>query len=278
MQEYSGFPLDEALQYLQGRIHDSPDVFLVLGSGLSELAQGVESAVIIPFEDVPGFPSAGVEGHTGRLISGPMSGRGVLIQSGRFHFYEGHPGDVVVAPVRLAGALGAKMVILTNAAGGIAEDLEAGSILLLDDFLNLMFRNPLVGPVREGEDRFPDMSQPFDAPLRERALALAPELGIPLRRGVYAAVLGPSYETPAEVRFLEKIGAHAVGMSTVPEVIAARAQGLRVLAFSLITNRAAGMGAGTLDHQEVLEVGKAAGGKLGSLIQALLPEIPGQGA
>ena len=182
--------------------------------------------------------------------------------------------DVVVAPVRLAAALGARTLILTNAAGGIADELTPGSIMLLNDHVNLMGRSPLVGPVVGREARFPDTSAAYDAEYRDRAQELAEELGIPLIQGTYAACLGPSYETPAEIRFLMKAGADAVGMSTVPEVIAARALGMRVVAFSLVTNRAAGLGDAALDHEEVLEVGEAAGGKLKELILALVRELP----
>jgi len=267
------FSLEAAIARVRERIPESPEVFLVLGSGLSGLADGVEDAVTIPFSEVPGFPQVGVAGHAGHLVFGVLEGKRVLMQAGRFHFYEGHPAEVVVAPVRLAAALGAGTVILTNAAGGIAKELEAGSIMLLDDHLNLMGRSPLAGPVHGSEDRFPDMSQPYDSGLQKKALELAGALGIPLSRGTYAAVLGPSYETPAEIRYLERAGAHAVGMSTVPEAITARALGLRVVGFSLITNRAAGMGNATLDHQEVLDVGDQAGEKLRALVRALIREL-----
>ena len=274
MRNEAHFPFSQALASLQDRLSQPPDVLLVLGSGLSGLAEGVPGAVSIPFQEVPGFPGAGVAGHAGRFVFGDLEGRRVLFQGGRFHFYEGYPAELVVAPVRLAAALGAKTVILTNAAGGIARGLEPGSIMLLDDHLNLMGRSPLRGPSRSGEPRFPDMAAPYDPALQSRALELAGELGIPLNRGVYAAVLGPSYETPAEVRFLEKAGAHAVGMSTVPEAITAAALGLRVVGFSLITNRAAGLGGATLDHQEVLDVGREAGGRLEALIRALVRDLP----
>ena len=271
----TSFPFQEAMAALGGRIPQSPEILLVLGSGLSGLAETVPHAVSIPFGEVPGFPRAGVAGHAGRLVFGELEGRRVLVQAGRFHLYEGHPADLVVAPVRLAAALGVKTVILTNAAGGIARGLDPGAIMLLDDHLNLMWRSPLSGPVREGEGRFPDMAAPYDRALQASALALAAEVGIPVSRGVYAAVLGPSYETPAEIRFLEKAGADAVGMSTVPEAIAAAALGLRVLGFSLITNKAAGLGGAKLDHQEVLEVGRVAGGRLERLIRAIIREMPG---
>jgi purine-nucleoside phosphorylase len=249
-------------------------VFVVLGSGLGGLADEVRDPQTIPFRQIPGFPSVGVAGHAGRLVSGTVEGRRVLMQAGRFHFYEGHPASVVVAPIRIAAGLGAKTVILTHAAGGIHSSLSPGSILLLDDHLNLMSRSPLAGPAVEGEIRFPDMSRPYDAELQELAQDAALELGIHMSRGTYAAVLGPSYETPAEVRFCQRAGAHAVGMSTVPEAITARALGLRVLAFSLITNRAAGMGGGPLNHGDVLETGKGAGGRLKALVRTVIGRLP----
>jgi len=270
----SGFPLQDALDVLRERIPEKPEVFLVLGSGLGGLAEGVSQGVPIPFDEIPGFPEPGVAGHAGRLVSGRVGGKWVLSQVGRFHFYEGLASGVVVAPVRLAAHLGARTVILTNAAGSIAPELGPGSILLLDDHINLMGRSPLAGPVVEGEESFPDMSAPYDLELRSLALRLARERGIPLSRGSYAAVLGPSYETPAEIRFLKVVGADAVGMSTVPEAITARALGMRVLAFSLITNHAAGLGSAPLHHDEVLEMGRVAGGKLKELIWALLAQLP----
>lgn len=267
------FPLDDAVGFLRERIPEPPEVFVVLGSGLSDLAAGVSDEVSIPFQDIPGFPGAGVAGHAGRMISGRLEGKAVLFQAGRFHFYEGHDRSVVVAPIRIASALGADTVILTNAAGGIAPELGPGDILLLDDHINFMARNPLVGPVVGGEDRFPDMSAPYDRELQELAMTVAGEMGLPLPTGVYAAVLGPSYETPAEIRFLRGVGADAVGMSTVPEAVTARALGMRVLAFSLITNKAAGLGESTLHHDEVLEAGRLAGGRLGSLVRSILARM-----
>jgi len=267
------FPLEEALGKLRERIPDKPEVFLVLGSGLSGLAEGIPGAVSIPYHEIPGFPEPGVAGHAGRLVYARLEGRPVLFQAGRFHFYEGHDPGVVVAPIRLAARLGTRTAILTNAAGSIKPELMPGDILLLEDHINFMARSPLSGTVEEGEERFPDMNRPYDSTLRELALSLAQERGVPLSTGVYAAVLGPSYETPAEVEMLRKIGADAVGMSTVPETTTARALGMRVLAFSLITNQAAGLGPDPLDHNEVLEMGRVAGGRLKELIRALLPRI-----
>lgn len=270
----AGFPMAEALRVLRERIPEPPKILLVLGSGLGGLAEVVHDAVSVQFGEIPGLPGAGVVGHEGRFVSGRVEGRAVLVQQGRFHFYEDHPEGIVAAPVRLAAGLGVSTAIFTNAAGGVAPDLGPGSILLLDDHLNLMGRSPLLGRVLEGEERFPDMSRPYDPALQELALEVARERGIPLARGTYAAVLGPSYETPAEVRAIRAAGAHAVGMSTVPEVTVARALGMRVLAFSLITNRAAGLGSEPLDHREVLEIGEAAGGRLRELVKAILARWP----
>jgi len=263
----------KALETLQGRITEKPEVFLVLGSGLSGLAEGIPNPVSIPYAEIPGFPEPGVAGHAGRLVSGRLEGTSVLFQAGRFHFYEGWEEETVVAPIRLAARLGARTVILTNAAGSLKPGLMPGDILLLEDQINFMARSPLLGAVEVGEESFPDMSCPYDSGLRELALDLALERKIPLSTGVYAAVLGPSYETPAEIGVLRKIGADAVGMSTVPEVITARALGMRVLALSLITNHAAGLGHGPLDHDEVLEMGRVAGGQLKELIRGLLARM-----
>lgn len=257
----------------------------------------VRDVVTVGFGEIPGFPEAGVAGHQGRFVAGRIGGRWVLVQQGRFHFYEGHPPEVVTAPVCLAAQLGVSGAIFTNAAGGLTPELGPGSILLLDDHLDFMGRHPhddlnlpgrhphhhlnragrhpLPSPVQGGGERFPNMRAPYDFRLQELALEVALEMRIPLSRGIYAGVSGPSYETRAEVRAIRAAGAHAVGMSTVPEVTMARALGLRVLAFSLITNRAAGLGVGLLDHQEVLDVGKAAGGRLQALVQAILAGWPG---
>jgi len=267
------FPLEDAAAVLHRRIRVAPDVFVVLGSGLSPLVGEVQDSISIPYREIPGFPEPTVEGHEGHLVSGTLGDARVLMQAGRFHFYEGHPASVVVAPIRLAARLGARVAVLTNAAGSLNPELRPGYLLLLDDHINFMARRPLAGPVLEGEERFPDLSGPYDPGLQALAARLARELGIPLPRGTYAAVLGPSYETPAEVRFLASTGAAAVGMSTVPEAITARAMGMRVLAFSLLTNMAAGLSARALDHAEVLEMGRRAGGRLSSLLKAILSQL-----
>lgn len=270
----SAFDVEAAARALAARLPDEGvEVLLVLGSGLGALADSVEDATVVPFEEIPGYPAAGVAGHAGRYVVGRLAGRRVLVQQGRFHLYEGHPLDVVAGPVRVAAALGATTLVATNAAGGIHAELIPGSVVVLSDHINFQFRNPLVGPARDGEPRFPDMTAAYDPVLRQRALATARELGIDARPGVYAAVLGPTFETPAEIRMLDLLGADVVGMSTVPEVVAARSLGLRCLAFSLVTNVAAGRAGRPLSHEEVLEVGRQAGARLQRLILAVLARV-----
>jgi purine-nucleoside phosphorylase len=259
---------------LRARLDVRPEVLLVLGSGLGHLAEQVSSPVVVPFTDLPGFPDTGVVGHAGRYVAGRLGGRDVLLQAGRFHLYEGHAPEVVAAPMRVAAELGIGIVILTNAAGGVDPELEPGDIVLIEDHLNLMFRSPLIGAVREGEDRFPDMSEPYDARLRELAARAAESAGVPIRAGVYAGLLGPSFETAAEVRMLRVLGADAVGMSTVPEVIACRARGIRCLGFSVVTNKGTGLSEVPQTHEEVMEVGRRAGWALGRILAELLPLLP----
>lgn len=259
-----------AADVLRDRLGVTPRVLVILGSGLGHLAEQVEEAVAVPFTHAPGFPPTTVEGHAGRWVGGMLERCPVLVQQGRFHVYEGHPAAVVAAPVRVAAALGVEIVVVTNAAGGIAVDLAPGSLVLLDDHINLQGRNPLIGPVRPGELRFPDMTRAYDAELRALAAAAAQREGISLARGVYAAVTGPSYETPAEIGMLAALGADVVGMSTVPEVVVARALGLRCLGLSLVTNYAAGRTAEPLHHDEVMDVAREAGGRLGTLVRAVL--------
>lgn len=262
-----------AESHLRSKLSGQPRVSVVLGSGLGPLVDDLSDVSSVDFEDVPGLPPCGVAGHAGRFVAGRLSGRDVLFQCGRYHFYEGHPADIVAAPVRVAARLGIRAIIFTNAAGGIHRELEAGDIVLLDDHINAQFRSPLVGPARRGEVRFPDMTAPYDAGLRQVARESAAELGIHLARGTYAAVLGPAYETASEVRMLGRLGADMVGMSTVPEVLVARALGLRCLAFSVVTNKAAGRGGGPLSHEEVLTVGRDAGSRLARLLTLVIPRV-----
>ena len=248
----------------------SPVAAIVLGSGLGGLADRITDAVRVPFHDIPGFPPATVEGHAGALLVGTLEDKPVICLAGRFHLYEAHPAAVAVFPVRLMHALGARTLIVSNAAGGIRRSFTPGTLMRIDDHINLMNRHPLSGPTHAGAPRFPDMSAPYDRDLGAQLDATARRMNIPLDIGVYCGLLGPTYETPAEVRMLEKLGADAVGMSTVPEVIAARALGMRCVGVSLITNAAAGYTAGTLNHAEVLESAKDAAGRFQALIAAFV--------
>jgi purine-nucleoside phosphorylase len=248
----------------------APKVAVVLGSGLGRLAERVQDPVRIAYGRLPGFHVPKVPGHAGELVAGTLAGRQVLLQSGRFHMYEGHTAAEAVLPVRLFAALGVDTLIVTNAAGGINPAFAAGTLMLISDHLNLTGRNPLDGPVREGEVRFPDMSVAYDAALRATARAVATAQGLTLGEGVYAGLLGPNFETPAEIRMLAAIGADAVGMSTVMEVIAARALGIRCLGFSLIANPGAGISPTPLNHEEVMAMAAQSGGRLSDVIEGVV--------
>lgn len=265
--------MTETLAFLHERITRRPRVMLVLGSGLGELADRIEDPVRIPFAEIPGFAPATVEGHRGMLVAGTLEGVEVVALQGRYHLYEGHPAAVVTVPVRAMAALGARILIVTNAAGGLNRAFRAGDLMIIDDHINLMWQNPLIGPVVPGDVRFPDMSEPYDRTLQTIAEKVALERGIRTVRGTYVALSGPSYETPAEVRMLQKIGADAVGMSTVPEVIVARAAGVRVLGISLISNPAAGLSPTPLSHDEVVQAGLEARERFISLVRGVLLEI-----
>jgi len=266
--------VSSASEFLRGRLLASPEVLVVLGSGIPIDPLSVKGAVEVPFEEVPGFPSAGVIGHPGRYLAGSVGERAVLFQRGRFHHYEGHGAAVVALPIRVAAQLGVKFVILTNVTGGIRRGLDPGTIVLIEDHINLQWRNPLAAPLMGGEDRFPDMSAPWDPGLLTLASGVARRLGIPLARGCYGAVLGPNFETPAEVRALRTLGADVVGMSTVPELLVARALGLRVLGISLVVNPASGLGDAPLDHEEVLEVSRSGGQDVVRLLREVVANLP----
>jgi len=262
-----------ASEVLGSKLPLVPRVAIVLGSGLGRLVDELERPVSVPFQELPGFPPSGAPGHEGRFVAGRLGGADVLFQCGRYHLYEGHTADVVGAPVRVAATLGVEALVLTNAAGGIRPSLQPGDLVLLDDHINLMAQSPLVGAVPAEEVRFPDMTAPYDSGLAQLALGAASELGVELTRGVYAGMLGPAYETAAEVRMLGRLGADVVGMSTVPEVLVARARGLRCVAVSVVTNKATGLGTGTLSHDEVVAVGREAGERLARLLKLLLPRL-----
>lgn len=247
----------------------TPKIAIVLGSGLGFLGGELKDAVKVPYGRIPGFPLPTVEGHAGELIAGTLDGVAVLAQSGRFHLYEGHDAAVAGLPVRVFASLGVRTIILTNAAGGIRRTFRPGTLMLIADHINMMSKNPLAGAALEGEERFPDMSDPYDGELRGLARRVAAEERVALEEGVYAAMLGPSYESKAEIEMLKRIGADAVGMSTVPEVIVARARGVRCIGISTITNPAAGLG-GKLSHQEVLEAADRVKEDLARLIRGIV--------
>ena len=250
-----------------------PRVAVVLGSGLGGLVRDFQDPLTIPYREIPGFPDTTVIGHGAELVIGRFGGKEVLAQSGRFHLYEGHDARTTALPIRTFGALGIDTVLLTNAAGGIRRTFSSGTVMLIGDHLNLTFRNPLIGPVLPGEERFPDMSQPYDKSLQKLARQMAAERRIPLQEGVYVQLLGPSYETPAEIRMVERLGADAVGMSTVVEVIAARARGLRCLGFSVVTNLAAGISPTKLNHAEVMETAHRVRDQLAALVEGVIERL-----
>jgi purine-nucleoside phosphorylase len=250
-----------------------PRVAIVLGSGLASLADDVRDARRVPYAEIPGFPAVGVAGHKGELVAGTIAGVAVLVQNGRFHMYEGHAPSVVALPVRVFHQLGAQTLILTNAAGGLRPGFRPGALMLIADHVNLTARNPLTGPVERGEERFPDMSDPYDRDLRILARAAAREAKVPLEEGVYAGLLGPSYETPAEIRMLQRLGADAVGMSTVSEVVVARARGMSCLGFSMITNMAAGLSSERVSHEAVLARSQRGARQLAAVLQGVIARL-----
>ena len=248
--------LDEAARFVRGRTSLRPSVGVVLGSGLGAFAEALDDAVAVPFGEIPHFPASTVAGHGGALVVGRSRGVEVAVMKGRVHHYEGYRLDEVVFPVRVLARLGISTLVLTNAAGAINPAFSPGDLMIIEDHLNLL-GNPLLGPNEDGlGPRFPDMSEAYDRGLRDVAEAACGAASTRCHRGVYVALTGPSYETPAEIRMFRTLGADAVGMSTVPEVIAARHIGMRVLGLSCLTNMAAGVTDRKLDHREVLETGE----------------------
>jgi purine-nucleoside phosphorylase len=265
---------EHAARLIHSRAGEDVRVALVLGSGLGAFADELEDARAIPYSEIPGFARPTVEGHAGRLVVGRVGGATVAAMQGRFHFYEGYTLEEVTFPIRALGLLGAKSLVLTNAAGGLNNSYEQGALILISDHLNLMGTNPLLG--RNDErfgPRFPDMTEVYDREYQEVAISEAREMGLELRRGIYAALTGPSYETPAEIRMMRLLGADAVGMSTVPEAIVARHMGLRVLGISCITNMAAGMVDEPIDHAEVMETGERVREKFSELLRRVIPKL-----
>lgn len=266
--------VNDALAFLQEKMNRVPDAAVVLGSGLGAFADSLKSPEVIPYEQIPHWPASTAPGHAGRLVSGTLEGKNVVAMQGRIHYYEGYSMEDVVFPVRVLAGLGTQVYIATNAVGGIDESLAPGDVVLVGDHINFMGANPLRGPdTPEWNPRFPDMTYCYDRELLKSAERAAALEQIPVKRGVYIAFPGPSFETPAEIRMARLLGATVVGMSTVPEVITAHAMGMRVCAFSCVANYAAGMKPSPLSHEEVLvEMGRAAD-SLGRLLRRFLREM-----
>jgi purine-nucleoside phosphorylase len=271
---FDGARARSAAHRLRSRLGDQePAAAIILGSGLGGLAERIENAVRIPFADIPGFPSATVAGHAGVLLAGELAGQRVLALAGRFHMYEGHEAALAAFPTRILHALGARTLIVSNAAGAIRRTFHPGDLMLIRDHINFMFRNPLTGPNDAGEVRFPDMSSPYDEHLAALTRDVARDEQIALAEGVYCALLGPTYETPAEVRMLSLLGADVVGMSTVPEVIVARALGMRVLGLSCVTNMACGLSTLPITHAEVIETTARVAEKFERLVSSVVARL-----
>ncbi len=266
--------IEEAAAAVRARCGELPTAAIVLGSGLGDFADTLLDALAMPYDELPHWPTSRVIGHAGRLVLGTVGGRRIAALSGRAHFYEGHDLGTVVFATRVMARLGVTQMILTNAAGGINTGFAQGALMIIDDHINLLGSNPLVGPNDERfGPRFPDMTEVYSSRLRGIADATAKARGIPVAHGVYVAVHGPSYETPAEIRYLRTIGADAVGMSTVPEAIAARHMGVEVLGISCITNMAAGVLPQPINHAEVLETTRRVRGSFVSLLEGIIERL-----
>jgi purine-nucleoside phosphorylase len=264
----------EAVEAIKKQANLTPRLGLVLGSGLGEFAEWVESRTLIPYEEIPHFKKAGVAGHAGRLVLGKVASVPVAVMQGRYHYYEGHDIADVIFPIRVLARLGIKTLLLTNAAGGIGRDLSPGDLMIIRDHINLMGVNPLRGANDDRlGPRFPDMSQVYDPAFQEIIAEEQREIGLEPKRGVYAGLSGPSYETPAEIRMLAALGADAVGMSTVPEAVCARHMGVNVAGISCITNPAAGISTQPLSHAEVTETAERVKQDFIRLLNRVIPKL-----
>jgi purine-nucleoside phosphorylase len=265
---------EHAARTVRARFSEDVRVALVLGSGLGAFADDLEDAVAIPYEEIPGFARPTVEGHAGRMVLGKIAGTAIAVMQGRFHYYEGYAFEEVTFPIRTLGLLGIKSLVLTNAAGGINVAFDQGALMVISDHLNLMGTSPLRGAhdARFGQ-RFPDMTEVYARDYQEIAVEEAHAMGLELRRGIYAALSGPSYETPAEVRMLRTLGADAVGMSTVPEAIIAQQMGVKILGISCITNMAAGVIGEPIHHEEVMETGARVRDTFRELLRRIIPRL-----
>lgn len=266
--------INEAASFLKEKLDFTPTLGLILGSGLGVLADLLEDVKTIPYSTIPHFPISTVAGHAGELVAGHIKGKNVIMMKGRFHLYEGYDTDFVTFPVRVLKELGVEKLVVTNAAGGVNTDFEVGDLMLISDHINNMGRNPLIGPndMTLGT-RFPDMSEAYSKRLLKIATNIAAKQNFAFRKGVYLANLGPTYETPAEIRMMRVMGADAVGMSTVPEVIVARHAGMEVLGISCITNKAAGILEQPLSHDEVIEATEEVKPKFLSLVLGIIEEM-----
>lgn len=266
--------LAEARDYLVARVWSLPELGVILGSGLGAFADLVQEKQVIPYKDIPHFPISTVEGHAGQLVFGNVEGRTVVVMQGRFHYYEGYTMHEVTFPIRVMQGLGVTGLVVTNAAGGINPNFNPGDLILIKDHLNMMGDNPLRGAnLSSLGPRFPDLSEAYNRDWRQKALVIARELGINPLEGVYAAMSGPNYETPAEIRFLRSSGADMVGMSTVPEVIVANHGGMQVLGISCVTNMAAGILDQKLSHVEVMETAGRIEKQFVHFVQALVKSL-----
>lgn len=266
--------IKQTTEFLKSKVNLQPEIAIVLGSGLGNLGNEINPTMVIPYKEIPNFPVSTVMGHSSNLIFGTLEGKNVVAMQGRFHYYEGHTMQEVAFPIRIMKALGVKYLFLSNAAGGMNPDFNVGDIMIINDHINFMGTNPLLGPnIDELGPRFPDMSEAYNKKLIDLAIKCADKLNIPVKQGVYIGVTGPTFETPAEYRFFRIIGADAVGMSTVPEVIAAVHSDLPVFGVSIITDLGGFDNIQPISHEEVLKAADAAEPKLSAIIKAMLREL-----
>jgi len=266
--------INQSVEFVESKIDFKPDIALILGSGLGVLAEEISDKKVLKYEDIPNFPVSTVEGHAGQFVFGNLEGKKVVAMQGRFHYYEGYSMQEIALPIRVMYKMGAKNLIVTNAAGGINRNFKPGNFMIIQDHINLMGDNPLKGEnIEEFGPRFPDMSEVYNKELRELAEKTALENKINTVKGVYCALSGPNYETPAEIRYLRSSGGDAIGMSTVPETITANHMGMEILGISCITNMAAGVLPKPLDHKEVMEIAEKVKPKFSKLIRGILKEM-----
>jgi len=266
--------LAQGVKAVSERVSDFPKTVIVLGSGLGRFAAALEQPVTVPYGEIPGFSRSTVVGHSGNLVVGTISGERIAVMQGRIHAYEGHPGSAIATPIRILRKLGAERLILTNACGGLNKEMSPGSLVILEDHINFSQFNPLIGPNDDSiGPRFPDMSDPYDAALRAKLEEAARETGVVVKKGVYVFVLGPNFETAAEIRMYAKFGADVVGMSTVPECLVARHCGMKVACVSIVTNYGTGISSEPLTHHETLATAERAGQNLEQLLRAFLRQL-----